>query len=221
MISINSSTASLTTVSFRNTSLMVIEHNGEPYVALRQVADGMRLDWRSQYVKLTTNPRFCVVEITTQVGGQRRAILCMPLRKLPGWLLTIHPEKVKPELRDTIIAFQTECDDVLWQHWNARNAARALPAPESAPRALPTSTDVHARIARRAMQLAQADCQDYVERMTRSAHLPPVCFNPDTWTPEPRASEALQDLDAALAVVNVFGARLQRVRDHFAAITKA
>lgn len=75
--------------------------------------------WQPQHVKLSRNPRFCVTEMVTQLPGdkQRRAVLCMPLRKLPGWLATIHPDKVRPELRETIIAYQNECDDVLWAHW--------------------------------------------------------------------------------------------------------
>jgi len=30
---------------------------------------------------------------------------------------TIHPDKVRPELRDKILAYQNECDDVLWRYW--------------------------------------------------------------------------------------------------------
>ncbi len=44
--------------------------------------------------------------------------VCLPLRKLSGWLSTISPNKVKAELRETIIQYQNECDDVLWAHWS-------------------------------------------------------------------------------------------------------
>lgn len=49
--------------------------------------------------------------------NQRRAYTCLPLRKLFGWLMMIMPNKVKPSLRDKIIQYQNECDDVLWQYW--------------------------------------------------------------------------------------------------------
>ena len=35
--------------------------------------------------------------------------------------MTISPNKVKPELRETVMAYQAECDDVLWQHWSGQH----------------------------------------------------------------------------------------------------
>lgn len=34
-----------------------------------------------------------------------------------GWLQTISPNKVKPEIRNKVIQYQEECDDVLYQYW--------------------------------------------------------------------------------------------------------
>ncbi|EDY2189047.1 hypothetical protein GTE45_005713, partial [Salmonella enterica subsp. enterica] len=34
-----------------------------------------------------------------------------------GWLQTISPNKVKPEIRDKVIQYQDECDDVLYDYW--------------------------------------------------------------------------------------------------------
>ena len=49
--------------------------------------------------------------------GKSRAMTCLPLRKLAGWLMTIHANKVRPELRDVIQKYQSECDDALWDYW--------------------------------------------------------------------------------------------------------
>ena len=57
--------------------------------------------------------------------GKQREMTCLPLRKLPGWLMSIYPNKVRPELRDGIIAYQNECDDVLWSYWNEGIAVRS------------------------------------------------------------------------------------------------
>ncbi|MNF49278.1 hypothetical protein D3C84_305460 [compost metagenome] len=38
--------------------------------------------------------------------------------------MSIHPNKVKPELRGGIIAYQNECDDALWAYWNEGMAIR-------------------------------------------------------------------------------------------------
>ncbi|CRL43698.1 hypothetical protein SGGMMB4_00198 [Sodalis glossinidius str. 'morsitans'] len=44
-------------------------------------------------------------------------MLCLPLRKLAGWLQTINPNKVKSEIRDKVVQYQNECDDVLYEYW--------------------------------------------------------------------------------------------------------
>jgi hypothetical protein len=87
---------------------------------MRPVVEGMGLDWKSQYVKLVADlERFSVVEITTVASdGKNREMVCLPLRRLFGWLMTISPNKVKPVLRQKIIQYQRECDDVLWKYWS-------------------------------------------------------------------------------------------------------
>ncbi|BAN98009.1 hypothetical protein E05_32430 [Plautia stali symbiont] len=49
--------------------------------------------------------------------GKSRKMLCLPLRKLAGWLQTINPSKVKSEIRDKVVQYQEECDDVLYDYW--------------------------------------------------------------------------------------------------------
>ena len=56
--------------------------------------------------------------------GRQRLMTCLPLKKLFGWMMTISPNKVKPELKDTIIKYQDECDDALWNHWTGKLNAR-------------------------------------------------------------------------------------------------
>lgn len=45
-------------------------------------------------------------------------MVCLSLRKLPAWLYSINPDKVKPELHDKIIQYQNECDETLWSYGN-------------------------------------------------------------------------------------------------------
>lgn len=126
------------TVPFHGADLRVIEHNGQPYTPMKPIVQGMGLTWQSQHRKVASNQaRWGMVEITmpstvadsTTVGlglnhqlddsGQRRAMSCISLRKLPGWLSTIEQGKVKnPEVRARVIQYQNECDDALWQYWN-------------------------------------------------------------------------------------------------------
>ena len=113
------------TVPFHNAELFLVEHHGQPYTPMKPIVEGMGLAWQTQHRKLTqgynqngdtpTRWGVSIIEIPTLSGIQE--MLCIPLRKLFGWLMTISPNKVKPELRDTVIKYQEECDDVLWDYW--------------------------------------------------------------------------------------------------------
>ncbi|MEH8151305.1 phage antirepressor N-terminal domain-containing protein [Aeromonas caviae] len=68
----------------------------------------------------------CMVEMTMQLPGdtQNRAVTCLPLRKLPAWLYSVQPGKVSPVIREKVVAYQEECDEVLWQYWTTGKADR-------------------------------------------------------------------------------------------------
>jgi hypothetical protein len=109
-------------VPFRNTTLFLVDIDGTPYTPMKPIVEGMGLDWASQFTKIKSNQRFAsAIVITTMIAedGKQREMVCFPLRKLPGWLMTIHPNKVKPDIRETVIAYQNECDDVLWRYWES------------------------------------------------------------------------------------------------------
>lgn len=86
---------------------------------MKPVVEGMGLDWKSQHAKMR-NGRFSqgMVEITIPSQGGAQKTSCLSLRKFPGWLMSIHPNKVKAEHREAIILYQNECDDALWDYWN-------------------------------------------------------------------------------------------------------
>ncbi len=68
------------------------------------------MDWASQFTKIKQRFKTSIVKITMQLPGdeQCREIICLALRKLAGWLQTISPNKVRPEIRDKVIQYQEE-----------------------------------------------------------------------------------------------------------------
>jgi len=110
-------------VPFHNAELYIVEFEGQPYTPMKPIVDGMGLDWAAQFVKLKQRFSSTIVEITMVANdGKDRLMTCLPVKKLFGWLMTISPNKVKPELRDTVIKYQEECDDVLWEYWTKGKA---------------------------------------------------------------------------------------------------
>ena len=57
--------------------------------------------YRCEYRGLKRHSNICMVKMTMQIPGddQRRLVSCLALRKLPGWLMTINANKVKPDYR--------------------------------------------------------------------------------------------------------------------------
>lgn len=104
-------------VPFHGAELYVVNHNGEPYTPMRPIIDGMGMDWASQFTKLKSRFAKGVVEITIPTAGGMQKMICLALRKLAAWLNTISPNKVRPEIRERVIRYQEECDDVLYEYW--------------------------------------------------------------------------------------------------------
>ena len=106
-------------VSFLDNTLYIIEHNGEPYVPMRPLVEGMGLAWPVQYRKLNSNgKRWGVTLMVTPSKGGDQKSHCLPLRKLPAFLWSIQPKNVKKNLRARLERYQNDCDDVLWNSWN-------------------------------------------------------------------------------------------------------
>nr|WP_249415232.1 phage antirepressor N-terminal domain-containing protein [Citrobacter sp. RHBSTW-00599] len=113
-----STAVSTINVPFHGNELYIVNHNGEPYTPMKPIIDGMGMDWASQFTKLKQRFKSTIVEITiVAADGKSRSMICLALRKLAAWLNTISPNKVKSEIRDNVIRYQEECDDVLYEYW--------------------------------------------------------------------------------------------------------
>ena len=108
-------------VPFYGDTLFCVEHNGEPFTPAKPITEALGLTWVPQFRKLRDNfERWGIIIMIIPTASGMQEILCLPLRKLPAWLLSIHPNKVKPELREKLIRYQNECDDVLWKYWTGQ-----------------------------------------------------------------------------------------------------
>ncbi|MEL4885729.1 phage antirepressor N-terminal domain-containing protein [Pectobacterium betavasculorum] len=104
-------------VPFYGTDLYVVNHCGEPYTPMKPIVEGMGMDWMGQYTKLKQRFSKGIEEISIPTAGGIQKMICLALRKLAAWLNTISPNKVKAEIRDHVIRYQNECDDVLYEYW--------------------------------------------------------------------------------------------------------
>lgn len=116
-------------IMFRGVEIDTVMHGGEPHVALKPIVEGMGLDWSSQRARVA---RDAVLEptmvMTTMVAadGKSREVTTLPLKFLNGFLFGIDENRVKPELRDGVIAYKRECYDALSRYWLHGAAVRPV-----------------------------------------------------------------------------------------------
>ena len=115
----------LSPVAFHGDTIYCISYQNQPYTAMKPIVENMGLAWQTQARKLTScKERWGVTIMVIPSTSGEQNTLCMPVRKLPAYLASINPNKVRPELREKIIRYQNECDDVLWDYWMNKRAAQ-------------------------------------------------------------------------------------------------
>lgn len=109
----------ISTIDFYGNSISLINKDGVEYVAMKPIIEDIGLAWGSQQQKLSTQKKFSCIGInTTGTDGKEYNMLCIPLKKLNGYLFSINPEKVKFEIKDKVIIYQEECFTVLHDYFN-------------------------------------------------------------------------------------------------------
>lgn len=114
-------------VPFNGQQILTAVAAGVTYVAMRQIVENIGIDWTGQSVKLRKmNDKFNCRDISmVAADGKLRKLLCIPLKKLNGWLFSINPEKVRADIRDKLIQYQEECFTVLHDYWTKGKAENA------------------------------------------------------------------------------------------------
>lgn len=109
----------LQSITFHQDTIFLVDQDGNPQIPLRPICENIGLDWASQYTKITDpESRWTVCRITTVAAdGKQREMICLPLRKLNGWLMSIAPKKVSPKVKPKLVRYQNECDDVLYNYF--------------------------------------------------------------------------------------------------------
>lgn len=102
-------------VEFCGAVLEGIVVNGQAFVAMKPIVEGMGLDWSAQLAKLKEHPVLSkgMVEITMPTAGGNQKMICLREPRLQYWMALIQTNKVKASIREKIIQYQEEAADVL------------------------------------------------------------------------------------------------------------
>lgn len=132
-------------VPFNGQQIITAMAAGVAYVAMKPIVENLGMSWTTQYRKLmaaakksnhihmnmvdkdrdahmSTPSKFGCRDISIPSKGGVQKMLCIPLKKLNGWLFSINPEKVRADIRDKLIQYQEECFTVLHDYWTKGKA---------------------------------------------------------------------------------------------------
>ncbi|EBP9225865.1 phage antirepressor Ant [Salmonella enterica] len=111
-------------VPFNGQQIITAMAAGVAYVAMKPIVENLGMSWGTQQQKLMKClEKFnCIHMNMVAADGKLRKLLCLPLKKLNGWLFSINPEKVRADIRDKLIKYQEECFTVLHDYWTKGKA---------------------------------------------------------------------------------------------------
>ena len=127
------SIAQLETIQFHNQSLIILNHENKPYIAMKPVCENIGLDWHAQLNRINRHNVLNkgVVMIATPTKGGIQKLACLPISMINGWLFGIDTNRAKPEIRQKLEQYQSECFDVLYNHFMPKE--KNTPQPSTTP----------------------------------------------------------------------------------------
>lgn len=105
-------------IDFHGDEILTVSIEETPFVPMKPIVEALGLAWSPQKRKLTWNRRYDHMITPLLTNGGTQDMLCIPLRKLNGWLFSVNPNKVRDDVRPKLIAYQEECFEVLYRYWH-------------------------------------------------------------------------------------------------------
>lgn len=184
-------TNQIQTVNFHNQTLITLEKDGNHYVAMKPICENIGLDWASQFTRIKRDEVLnSVIVMITTTGADRKIykMLCLPIQYLNGWLFGVDTNRVKAEIKETLITYKKECYQALFDYWHDGVAIN--------PRRHTISVEQQAQISQAVARRCQSNRRHY-QTIYSALHQK---FN------IPRYSELLaSDFDTAMSFIRNYG----------------
>lgn len=110
-----------TVARINGVSILVIE-NGEKRIAIKPICEALGIAYQSQIEKIKTDPLLSsTVTLSMMVGadGKQREMVTIPFMFVFGMLFKIDSRNVKESARESVLKYQMECYQALFNHFSA------------------------------------------------------------------------------------------------------
>lgn len=114
-------TNQLTSIDFHGQTLLATIQDNVVYTALKPICANIGLSWNAQFERIKRDEVLAegVRMIRTPTKGGFQEVVCLPLTLLNGWLFGVDTNRVKAEIRETLITYKRECYQALFDYWNS------------------------------------------------------------------------------------------------------
>lgn len=109
----------LVSINFHGDAVASWEEGEKIYACLKGMCENLGISWGSQHTKVTKSPLYSKHIRHTAIGtpGGEQQTLGLDIDYLPTWLSSISVERVKPAIREKLLAYQEECAQALRDYW--------------------------------------------------------------------------------------------------------
>lgn len=156
MSTLNSSSpgsAAVAKIDLSAGSVHTVLVDGEPHVVFRPAVEAIGLDYSTQLRKLRDRSWANRRDIPTVAeDGKTRLMAAVDVRTFLMWLATVNENKVSPEVRDVLVAFQRETTTAVNSYWTQGGAINPAASDEQLGS---LADEIEARRMRRALSLVQ------------------------------------------------------------------
>lgn len=122
-------------VPFCENEIMVIEKDNRRYVPLKPLAEALALNWTAQYELVRRDPVLSKkgIQLTVPTNGGPQKMFALELKYLNGWLFKIPARRYSGQRRETVIRYQKECYNILYNYFNKGGAVNPNLSAEQVP----------------------------------------------------------------------------------------
>lgn len=110
----------LSTISFHGQTLLTTIQDDVVYTALKPICENIGLSWNAQFERIKRDEVLSegIRMIRTPTKGGFQDVVCLPLTLLNGWLFGVDTNRVKAEIKETLITYKKECYQALFDYWH-------------------------------------------------------------------------------------------------------
>jgi hypothetical protein len=119
------STQKTNSILINETEIFISNNGNEKIVAIKPICTALGVDYSRQLKKIKEDEILsATMGVTPMVGadGKDREMTFLPLKYIFGWLFTINPENVNPDVKESLINYRKQCYDKLFDSFTKRDS---------------------------------------------------------------------------------------------------